>query len=311
MAEFILLVVLVLIVVGVIMGAYVGLRGLHERRHAYITRRLPPPEPEGTLIGTLPRKDSPKWDERVDEAFNQLIHRTGLGWSTQEAIGWVMVAGVAIGGALLLLTGLAMVAGIGLILGMGIPLTVYLVMQRRWRARLQKQLPDTFFLLARSLRAGLSLEQAFENVGNHGPMPIASEFKRGVEQMKLGLTVSAALHGMARRIQLLDFDVFVTIVSLHRNIGGNLTLLLDRVAISTRDRDQFRGQVRAATALSRVTAFAVALGAPLIFVGYCVWQPEFIQRFTDSASGNRALFAAIVLEIIGICWLAVLLRERS
>ncbi|MGF1577962.1 MAG: type II secretion system F family protein [Gemmataceae bacterium] len=311
MTEFILLFVIVILVVGVIMGAFAGMRGLHERRQAYITRRLPTPEPEGALIGSLPRKDSPKWDEQVDEAFERLVHRTGLGWSTQEALGWVLVAGVAIGGLFLLWTSQSMVAGIGLILGMAVPLVIYLILQRRWRNQLQKQLPDTFFLLARSLRAGLSLEQAFDNVANHGAKPIAAEFKRGVEQMKLGLTVAAALQGMARRIQLLDFDVFVTIVSLHRNIGGNLTLLLDRVAISTRDRDQFRGQVRAATALSRVTAFAVALGAPLIFIGYAIWQPEFIERFTESASGNRALSAAILLEIIGICWLAVLLRERA
>jgi len=113
---------------------------------------------------------------------------------------------------------------------------------------------------------------------------------------------------MARRVRLTDFDVFVTIVTLHRTMGGNLAHLLDRVASTTRDRNLFRGYFMAATALGRTTAFVIAAAAPLIFVGYAIWQPNFINYFTESAIGLRALGSALILEVVGAVWLFLLLR---
>ena len=53
----------------------------------------------------------------------------------------------------------------------GVPLTESAssepLTQARWRRRIQSLLPDTFFLVARSLRAGLSLEQALETVAEN------------------------------------------------------------------------------------------------------------------------------------------------
>jgi tight adherence protein B len=200
--------------------------------------------------------------------------------------------------------------GLGLTTGMALPLFIYLALRVRRRRLMQNQLPDTFYLLARSLRAGLSLEQSLENVAENGTQPLANEFRRGIHQVKLGLTIPAAMDGMARRIRLTDFDVLVTIVTLHRHIGGNLMMLLDRVASGTRDRNLFRGQFRAATALARVTAGCLAAGAPVIFLAYALWQPDFVNRFTESASGWRILMSAATLEVIGIVWLSFLLRNR-
>ncbi len=311
MTEFILLLGIIVVIAALAMGGYLLLRNLQERRKAYWQRRLSIPEEDESLIGTLPKPGATQpWNERLDQSFDKMIQRTGLGWTAEQALGWIVLAGVVIGGLLLVWRGELWLAGIGLLAGMGLPLLIYLIMQTRWRRALRGQLPDTFFLVARSLRAGLSLEQALENVAENGPKPIAGEFRRGVEQIKLGLTVPAALQGMANRITLDDFDVFVTIVTLHRAIGGNLTLLLDRVATGTRDRNLFRGYFQTATALSRITAFALAAGAPAIFLIYSFWQPDFITRFTGSDSGIRLLMTAGILEVIGVIWISYLLRSR-
>ena len=48
------------------------------------------------------------------------------------------------------------------------------------------------------------------------------EFRRCTGQIKLGLPVSVALVGVAERLKLQDFDVFVSTVRLHQTTGGNL-----------------------------------------------------------------------------------------
>ncbi len=310
MTEFLLLVLVAAAVAAGFMAIFLLARALREWRRAYWARRLPDDEREEPLIGTPPRPAVRGWRAALDGAFAGLVHQTGLGWTAEQALGWVALAGVTLAGGLLLWRGDLWLVGLGLLVGMGVPLVVYLFLRARRRRLMQNQLPDTFYLLARSLRAGLSLEQSMANVAEHGSRPLADEFRRGLQQVTLGLTVPAALQGMARRIRLADFDVLVAAVTLHRHLGGNLMLLLDRVAGGTRDRNLFRGQFRASTALSRITAFCLAAGAPVIFVGYSLWQPDFVGRFTETASGWRILATAAGLEVVGVVWLALLLRNR-
>src|SRR5262249_41891809 len=153
-----------------------------------------------------------------------------------------------------------------------IPMAVLAIRRIQYRWRVQDQLPDAFFLMARSLRSGLNLEQSMRTVAQYGTQPLAGEFKRVSDQIDLGLAVPAAVQGMARRLNQEDFNVFVTAVTLHRNVGGNIAQLLERVATAARDRSQFRGYFRAATALARITGFAIALVPIALLIGYAFWQ---------------------------------------
>ena len=310
MTEFLPLLLATFVAV-VLLALFVFARGVRERRRAFWLRRLhgdEGAESPSIFADAAGYKPATTLRERLDQNFQLLVRRTGLGWAPAQALGLMALLGIILGGGLLLWRDDLGLAALGLVVGVFAPLIFYLVLQARWRQRLQALLPDTFFLVARSLRAGLSLEQALETVAEHGNAPIDSAFRRGVEQIKLGLTVPAALQGMARHLQLVDFDIFVTVVTMHRTMGGNLTMLLDRVAATTRDRNLFRGYFQAATALGRITALFVGSAAPLIFIGYALWQPDFVARFFATAGGLRALSCAVILEIVGAIWLFLLLR---
>lgn len=308
MTQLAALLIVVALTAGVVLGVFVVIRAIAEGFRARWRVGEDEDSEAPRLLLLPPEPMSLPWSRRIDTAFEQVIRETGLEWTAEQALGLMSLGGVVVAGFLLLWRGDLWMVALGLIIGMALPLAVYLFLRHRWRLRLQNQLPDAFFLLARSLRAGETLEQAMETVATHGTRPLAEEFRRGVERIKLGLNVPAALQGMARRLRLADFNVFVTAVTLHRNIGGNLMVLLDRVAASTRDRNQFRGYVRAATALGRITGVFIAAAAPVLFVGYSVWQPDFAARFTQSNAGIRALVVAGILEVVGAVWMYLLLR---
>jgi tight adherence protein B len=298
-------------VAALLLALFMLARGAVERRRAYWRRRTHGDAETATanlFIDAADQRPPTSLRERIDRGFQKLVQQTGLGWTVGQALGLIALLAVVFGGFLMLWRGDPGLIGLGVLVGVGGPLLFFWAMQARWRRQVQALLPDTYFLVARSLRAGLSLEQALETVAQNGNPPVAEEFRRAVEQIKLGLTVPAALQGMGRRLRLVDFDIFVTVVTLHRTMGGNLTLLLDRVAATTRDRNLFRGYFQAATALGRITALFVASAAPVLFIGYALWQPEFVGRFFDSALGLRALVIALVLEVIGAFWLYLLLR---
>jgi tight adherence protein B len=246
--------------------------------------------------------------QRIDRSFERLVTETGWDITVSQALGSMALLAAMLGGAAFLIRGDFALTALGVLGGILIPLAVLAIRRIQYRWQVQDQLPDAFFLLSRSLRAGLNAEQSMATVATYGTQPLAGEFKRVVDQTDLGLSVPAALQGMARRLNLEDFNILVTAMTLHRSVGGNLANLCDRVATSTRDRNQFRGYFRAATALARITGFAIAAAPILLVIGYAIWQPDFIERFTTSSMGLRMLAMAAILEIVGIIWMIALLR---
>lgn len=295
----------------VLVVAFVVVRGVFEGARRRLLTRIYGKDAmsaESILLpGAMSEQDAGAAG-RMDQKFNELVKQTGQGWTPAQVLGLMCLLSVGLAGGLFLWREDLSLVALGLILGQSVPMLACLALQRRQKRLLQTQLPDALFLLSRSLRAGLSLEQAMSTVAQHGTKPLAEEFKRGSDQVRLGLPVTAALHGMADRLRLADFNIFVTAVSLYRTMGGNLTQLLDRVATAIRDRNLFRGYFQAATALGRLTAFIVAAAAPLLFVGYALWQPELMGDFARNPSGARALGVALGLEVIGCTWLFYLLR---
>jgi tight adherence protein B len=297
-------------VAAVLLGGFLLLRTGLERRRTRLERRIHGPDStESILLDQIEPSTPPSgWANKLDSAFVRMIERTGLPLNAEQALGLICLTGVCLALVLLLWRGELWLVMFGLGLGILMPLAIFVYLQARWQRQLQEQLPDIFFFLARSLRAGLNLEQALALVGDQGPKPLADQLRRCAEQISLGLSVSAALELTARRIHLVDFNIFVSVIGLHRTTGGNLPLLLDRLAASTRDRNQYRGYFRSVTSLGRLTATFLGLASPVILLGYAFLYPDYIAHFFETGAGLSALAVAFVLEVIGVIWLYLLLR---
>jgi tight adherence protein B len=297
--------------VTLVAAAFLLLRQAMQRRQREREERWQTPEgaDELTLAERVAASRPPEdWRGEMDHGFALMVQRSGLPLSAGQAGVLVACAGLIPAGLLMLWRGSWWLALAGLLAGSGLFLAVLWLRQGRWRRRAQDQLPDALFLLARSLRAGLSLEEALATVGEHGLPPLAGEFERCVGHLQLGLTVSAALQLMAARLGLQDFNGLVALVTMHRTTGGNLPALLDRWAASTRDRNQFRGYFRAATALARISATALASAVPIVLLGYWLFRPEWLERFARSSMGFTTMTVAGILEVVGTLWAFSLTR---
>jgi Flp pilus assembly protein TadB len=285
------------------------------RRREHLTHRLGEEGEPGlafdeSVLGGRPRGVG----ERVDRAFEEMITRTGLDLDGAVALAVILFSGVLLAAVVFVWRyeeepWLAIPA---FLLGAAVPLAFFWWKQRRWRRTLQSQLPDAFFLLARSLRAGRSIDQAIRLVGQQGVVPLAREFARMDRQLTLGLSLGQVLQIAAARLRLLDFNIFASVLSLHRATGGNLPSILDRLAASTRDRNQFEGQYRAATVLGRYSAgFIIALvGVLLIYLFF--FQRQWAVQFLDTSQGYVGLvmfLTAMALEAAGLLLLFWFLKH--
>jgi tight adherence protein B len=269
-------------------------------------RATEPIEEEPDLFPDLrPKK---KASERFDEAFEQMVHESGLGLSTEQALAWTLLAGTFGAAAIYLARPELYLAMIGAAIGMGLTIVILAFYQAQHRRRIQDQLPDVFSMLARSTRAGLTINQAIEMLGQEKKILLAPEFRRCSARIELGMPAVAALERMARRIDLIDFEGLVAVVGFHQGTGGNLPLLLDRLALSARDHNQFRAYVRSATALGRTSAIVIGLSTPIILLGYAIIQPDFATLFFQSLYGWTIVAVALGLDLIGVLWLFRLLK---
>jgi len=245
---------------------------------------------------------------RMDDGFSRMVARSDLKITAEQALATMFLTGIVVAAALYFWRGQLWLTTLGFLTGLIVIFGYIFLKQMGYARRLQQQLPDALFLIARSVRSGLSLDQAIEQASQQGIQPLAGEFKSAHQQIRLGISIPAALQLMGRRINLVDFDAFVSTIALYAQTGGNLPLLLDRLASSARDHNQFRGFFAAATAQSRITALFIGAAAPVLLLIYAIFEPEHLQTFFRSNTGWMILGGCLVLEIIGAFWLYRMLK---
>jgi tight adherence protein B len=293
------------------------IRGMADRRNQEIAIRQiseENPEESGIFVrGNAPLTLTPVADEgnaltRLDRWFARAVLRSGLGTSPGAIVALMALLGIALGGGIYYLRENLLLAIVGGLVGVFVPMILISFLQSRYKNKLQQELPNAYYLMAGSLRAGQTLNQAIDMYALRGNPPLSDEFLHCAGLLKLGMSVTAALQATAVRIGLLDFNLLVSTVGVYAQTGGNLANLLDRLAASVRDRNQYRGQFMAATAQSRVVATMLAAAVPLYLLAYIFVEPDYVQAFLNSPSWWPIVGGCLALEVIGIVWVWKLLK---
>ena len=169
-------------------------------------------------------------------------------------------------------------------------------------ARIKKfddQLGDMLTLMTNGLRAGYSTMQAMEAVSRELPAPICDEFRRVVQEMQIGITMEKALENLFRRIPSEDLDFVVTAINVQREVGGNLSEILDTIAFTIRERVRIKGEIRIMTSNARTSGgilsmVPVGLGLALWFI-----SPDYIGTFfAENGFVPQPLCGIIAMSVI-------------
>jgi len=188
---------------------------------------------------------------------------------------------------------------IGMVLGFIAP-RVYVRRQQRQRLnRFNDQLSDMLNLMVNGLRAGYSTMQAMEAVSKELPSPISDEFRRVVQEMQIGIPIETALENLLRRIPSPDLDFVVTAINVQREVGGNLSEILDTISFTIRERVRIKGEIRTLTAQVRTSGTVLSLipfGLTLV-----LWflNPEYLMSFGDAGTYCTAIVACVVIGLVG------------
>jgi tight adherence protein B len=207
-------------------------------------------------------------------------------------------------GALLALV--AAVAGIApivvlflFVLGALAPYLFVGVKARRRLHAFEAQLPAALNTLAASLKAGHSFTQAIQGLVESGGPPLDGEFKRVLNESRLGQPLDAALEKMGHRIGSSQLDFVLRSVIMQRQVGGSLANLFELVAETVTRRQQFRQKIRGLTAMGRMSASILAV-LPFITVGLLTAaNSEYMRPLYHTNAGHIILIVSVTMVLFG------------
>jgi len=160
--------------------------------------------------------------------------------------------------------------------------------------------PDALTMIARSLRAGHSFTTAVQLVGQESPSPVGELFKTAYDQQLLGLRITDGLSYLNERIESLDLRFFTTVVCINAETGGNLSEVLDKLAMTIRERLRIRRQVQVYTAQGRMSGYVLGALPIVVFLIFNVINPEYESALLKEPRGILILAFAGCMQLIGL-----------
>lgn len=168
-------------------------------------------------------------------------------------------------------------------------------------------LPDVLDQLARLLRAGQGLGLALQTLseGQVGP------FKRTLGQLMVqhqhGQPLDHALKSLIQDSSDTTWRMVLAAFQIHRESGGNLASLLNRVAVSLRERELLRREIKTHTTEARWSLLIVGTLPLIILVFQIARAPEAMSVFWHNSLGHwLCLISGLALLLGGVISLSLL-----
>ena len=165
--------------------------------------------------------------------------------------------------------------------------------------RFEQQLPDTLGLWVNALRSGYSVLQSMEAIARDAPEPTATEFKRVVQEVQLGIDMEDALAHLLNRVESEDLDLVITAVNIQREVGGNLAEILDVISHTIRERIKLKGEIRVLTAQGRITGYLISFLPIILALFLYTINPGYMGNLFENRTCGWPLLG-IGLALIGI-----------
>ena len=199
------------------------------------------------------------------------------------------MAGILAQGTLMILAAMA---------GGAVPWLVVYIKGKRRTAAFENQLPDLLITLAASLKAGHSFKTGLQTIVDEGE---ASREQGAEARAHRGPARAAdrSLSEMAARLGSKNFDFVITAVTIQRQVGGSLAGLIDMVADTVRQRQQFIRKIKGLTAMGRAGAY-VLVGLPFFIAAVItLMNGSYMDPLYHSSTGHKLIITMLVMMAFG------------
>lgn len=178
-----------------------------------------------------------------------------------------------------------------------------LLLSRSERQRLRafdSQLPDGLAIISNAIKSGYSFLQALEVVSREMPDPISKEFGLVLRESRVNIPLEESLGHLVERIRSNDLDLVVTAIQIQRQVGGNMSEVLEKISETIKERIKLQGEIRTLTAQGRFSGWIVSLLPMGLVVLMQVVSPGMFNPMLKHPMGWMLIGIAITMLGIGV-----------
>ena len=191
-------------------------------------------------------------------------------------------------------------AGVGAVAGLVLPDLWVRRTKAIHKRRFQDQLIDALFMLASSLKAGLSLTQAFEVLEAEMSPPASQEFGLVVKAHRVGRTLEDAMQSLNDRMVCEELELITTALLVARETGGDVTNVINQLIGTIREKKKLNDKVKNLTTQGRMQAYIMSL-LPIGFAFFVrTFNPHYFDIMLQEQTGQTLLGVAVGLWVIGM-----------
>ncbi len=227
------------------------------------------------------------------------LHRAGL-TPGQQVYVWLAIP------ALFLAFGAGLVFGFkagaaGLFVVYPVGLTVFMHWRiEAFRNRVVAQLPDFLDSVVRILSIGCSLDLAFRNAYEDSRDPLKGIFSQVLLRTHAGTSLEDALNQVGETCAVKEIKFMAAIFYLGMRYGGNAQVILERIALTMRERERGQKELHAMTSETRASAWILS-ALPIVVGGMTMFtNPDYLLGMWRDEIGRQLLLVACGLQILGM-----------
>lgn len=175
-------------------------------------------------------------------------------------------------------------------------------------AKFEEGLPDALEAMCRALRAGHPFNETLRLVADEHKGPVAHEFGLTFADINYGNDVRRAMLGLLERIPSMTVMMLVTSILIHRETGGNLTEVLERLSSLIRGRFRFQRKIKTMSAEGRMSAWVLIAIPFLLAVALIITSPDYLTLLIKDPTGQTLVMGAFGSMLVGIFWIRKIIR---
>jgi tight adherence protein B len=184
--------------------------------------------------------------------------------------------------------------------GLGLPRWTLHFLKNRRLKKFTLEFANALDVIVRSVKTGLPTNEALKIVATEIAEPVAGEFTRLVEGMRVGITLEQGLQRMHDSMPTSEVSFFAIVMSIQQKSGGNLSEALSNLAGVLRDRKRLQGKIKAMSSEAKASAMIIGSLPPVVMIMVWMTSPDYIKMLFTERAGNLMLAACVVWMSIGI-----------
>ena len=187
------------------------------------------------------------------------------------------------------------------ILSFFIPDVYIRIMKEKNEKKFEQKYLRCLSQLSSSLRSGLSIEQAVEDVCNCSFVSesLREEFLKLNADLKFKVPTEEAFLRFAQRTNSQDAMDVAAALSMQAEVGGNESKVVSDIANNISQRNMLRKEVNALFMDTSITVLVMEIMPIAIVIGINLYSPKYFQPFFENWTMRLVFFGLWIFMLVG------------